>query len=50
MEIEANPGENISYNVEIPDEIRSNIKEIRAFVWDNLKDMKSAADMEIIGI
>lgn len=50
VEIEANPGENISYNVEIPDEIRSNIKEIRAFVWDNLKDMKSAADMEIIGI
>ena len=50
LEIEANPGENINYNVKISDEIRSNIKEIRAFVWDDLKEMKSAADMEIIGL
>lgn len=50
LEIEANPGENINYNVKMPDEIRSNIKEIRAFVWDNLNEMKSAADMEIIGL
>lgn len=50
VEIEANPSENINYNVKIPDEIRPNIKEIRAFVWDNLKEMKSAADMEMIDL